>query len=150
MRERGAAWVLLQAALLLLLVLAPADSAPGAYSGGARLAGWIAGVIGALLFLSSVLNLGRSFTPFPRPVDNGELVTHGVYRLVRHPMYLAALLVCLGFSLATASTARLLVTLALFVFFDMKSRREERWLVERYPAYRQYQQQSRRLIPWVY
>ncbi|UVW29308.1 isoprenylcysteine carboxylmethyltransferase family protein [Massilia sp. H6] len=150
MRERGASWVVVQAALLILLVLAPGGSAPAAYDGGVRLAGWIAGIIGMLLFLSSVLNLGRSFTPFPRPVDDGELVTHGVYRLVRHPMYLAAILVCLGFSLATASGARLLVTLVLFIFFDLKSRREERWLVERYPAYRQYQQQSKRLIPWVY
>lgn len=150
MRGRGVSWVLFQAALLVLLVLAPADSVPAEYGDGVHLAGWIAGVGGALLFLSSLLNLGRSFTPFPRPLDDGALVTHGVYRLVRHPMYLAALLVCLGFSLVTASTARLLLTLILFIFFDLKSRREERWLVERYPGYSQYQQHSRRLIPWVY
>lgn len=150
MGQRGASWVLVQAALLLLLFFAPADSAPWAYEGGARLAGWIAGLVGVLIFLWSAFNLGRSLTPFPRPLADGELVTHGAYRLVRHPMYLAVLLVSLGLSLMTMSTMRLLVTLLLFIFFDLKSRREERWLVEHYPAYRQYQQGTRRLIPWLY
>jgi len=35
-------------------------------------------------------------------------------------------------------------------FFDLKSRREERWLEERYPGYAAYRARTRRLIPGLY
>jgi protein-S-isoprenylcysteine O-methyltransferase Ste14 len=38
----------------------------------------------------------------------------------------------------------------LFIFFDLKSRREERWLMEAYPGYAKYRQRVRKLIPFVY
>jgi protein-S-isoprenylcysteine O-methyltransferase Ste14 len=37
----------------------------------------------------------------------------------------------------------------LFGFFELKSRREEVWLVERYPGYVAYRERTRRLIPWI-
>jgi len=39
---------------------------------------------------------------------------------------------------------------ALFIFFDLKSRREERWLREAYPEYGDYQKRVKKLVPWVY
>ncbi len=39
---------------------------------------------------------------------------------------------------------------ALFVLLDVKSRREERWLVEKFPEYPAYQRRVRKLIPFVY
>jgi protein-S-isoprenylcysteine O-methyltransferase Ste14 len=39
---------------------------------------------------------------------------------------------------------------ALFVLFDVKSRREERWLVQKFPEYRDYQRRVRKLVPFVY
>ena len=38
----------------------------------------------------------------------------------------------------------------LFVFLDFKSRREEQWLAEKFPAYGDYQRRVRKLIPFVY
>jgi protein-S-isoprenylcysteine O-methyltransferase Ste14 len=38
----------------------------------------------------------------------------------------------------------------LAIFFDIKSRREEQWLLEKYPEYAAYQQKTRRLIPFIY
>ena len=38
----------------------------------------------------------------------------------------------------------------LLLFFDLKSRREEQWLRERYPGYDSYQRRVRKLIPWLY
>ena len=38
----------------------------------------------------------------------------------------------------------------LFVLLDVKSRREERWLADRFPAYADYRRRTRRLIPWLY
>ncbi|RPI93163.1 MAG: isoprenylcysteine carboxylmethyltransferase family protein, partial [Chloroflexi bacterium] len=38
----------------------------------------------------------------------------------------------------------------LFVFFDIKTRREERWLARKFPEYAGYQQRVRKLIPFIY
>jgi protein-S-isoprenylcysteine O-methyltransferase Ste14 len=38
----------------------------------------------------------------------------------------------------------------LFLFLDLKSRREERWLCAKFPDYPAYQRRVRRLIPFVY
>jgi protein-S-isoprenylcysteine O-methyltransferase Ste14 len=112
---------------------------PGAF----RFVGWVFAVVGILLLAWSALNLGHSFTPFPRPVPQGRLVTTGAYRFVRHPIYFSVLLGCLGLALATQSQLRLIVTLALIVFFDLKASREEIWLLEQYPDYASYKRRSK-------
>jgi len=38
----------------------------------------------------------------------------------------------------------------LLVFFHLKSRREERWLVERYPEYADYQKRVKKIIPFIW
>ncbi|MDB5761464.1 MAG: isoprenylcysteine carboxylmethyltransferase family protein, partial [Herminiimonas sp.] len=91
-----------------------------------------------------------SLTPFPRPLPGGELVTTGAYRLVRHPIYSAIIIGTLGFSLASENLLRLVLTGILFVFFDMKARREEQWLQVQYPAYAIYKSRVKKMIPWIY
>jgi len=51
-----------------------------------------------LLFGASVLTLGDSFAVFP---ERRNIVTGGVYRWIRHPMYASYLLLDLRFWLAT-------------------------------------------------
>jgi protein-S-isoprenylcysteine O-methyltransferase Ste14 len=38
----------------------------------------------------------------------------------------------------------------LFLLFDAKARLEERWLVEKFPSYADYQRRVRKLVPFVY
>ncbi len=40
--------------------------------------------------------------------------------------------------------------IVLLLFLDVKSRREERWLSAKYPAYAVYQKRVHKLIPFVY
>lgn len=150
MGARGELWVVIQAALLILLVFVPHVGPVWPATELFRIGGGIVFVIGLATLGVSALHLGRSLTPLPRPVDDGVLVTRGAYRYVRHPIYLGVLLAALGYALATTSPLRLLLTAVLFVFFDMKARREERWLQERYPDYEAYRRRVRKLIPWIY
>lgn len=150
MGQRGEIWVVVQAILLMLLVIVPSDEFHGTYTKVLIWVGWFFIVLGSLLLAWSALSLGRSLTPLPKPVPNGELITNGPYRLVRHPIYLGALLACLGFALATQSLVRLGITFVFFIFFDLKARHEERWLVERYPEYAYYKDRVKKLIPWAY
>jgi protein-S-isoprenylcysteine O-methyltransferase Ste14 len=43
----------------------------------------------------------------------------------------------------------LAVAVVLLGFFELKSRREETWLEERFPDYPAYRARTRRLIPWI-
>ena len=74
----------------------------------------------------------------------------GPYRIVRHPMYSGAILVAFGWALFIHSWLAMGITLVLFVFFDLKSRREEGWLKEKFPGYPAYQQRVRKLLPFIY
>ena len=66
---------------------------------------------------------------------------------MRHPVYGGVLLLALGWSLAEAPLA-LVPTALLALVFDLKSRREEVWLRERYPEYAAYAERTRsRFIP---
>ena len=48
--------------------------------------------IGFLIILSAILELNTSLSPFPKPKNKASLVTTGVYRYIRHPIYTGILL----------------------------------------------------------
>lgn len=150
MGKRGESWVAIQAVLLLAIIFAPAAGPAWRYPELFRLLGWTGIVIGVATLAWSARNLGRSLTPFPRPVDDGQLVTSGAYRFVRHPIYFGVLVAALGFSVVTMNPVRLALTAVLLVFFDQKARREEQWLMEKYAGYVDYRKKVRKLIPWIY
>lgn len=142
-RGRGEGWVAAQLVLFAAIGLAPwllPDLAP--WPAGLRLPAALAG--GALLLAGAAvgglgaLQLGSNLTIFPRPKQDGALVESGVYGLVRHPIYTGVLLGALGYALQRGSTAALLLSLGLWLFFEQKARHEENWLREQFPAYQGY------------
>jgi protein-S-isoprenylcysteine O-methyltransferase Ste14 len=149
---RGEGWVALQ--LLLGAAIAGCGLVgvywPGSVESFLGVLGLLIAVAGALLVVLGVLSLGRSFTPLPRPRARTRLRQGGIFRLVRHPVYGGAILIGLGWSLADAPLG-LVPTLLLAVLFDLKARREEAWLIERFPEYAAYQTRTRRrFVPWLY
>ena len=149
---RGEAYVAAQVVLMGLAAVAPAFD-PWRLGGPAlayQLAGWILGLTGALLAFAGFVSLGRNLTPLPKPREGGELVESGAYRLVRHPIYAGLALVGFGWALAWRSPLAFALAFALFAFFDIKSRREERWLLEAYPGYDGYRRRVKKLLPFIY
>jgi protein-S-isoprenylcysteine O-methyltransferase Ste14 len=100
--------------------------------------------------LIAAINLGKNLTPLPCPKDNAQLVQSGLYRYVRHPIYFGVLLAALAWLLIFPSAYILIYAIALFVLFDLKARREEIWLVERFPTYTDYQIKVKKLLPGIY
>lgn len=144
---RGEGWVVAQ--LVTMAAILVAGALGGTRPPALRVAGGVLALVGVVLFVASARALGRSLTPLPRPRKHGQLVERGPYRLARHPIYGALLLVFAGFGLATSLWALLLagVLLALFV---SKSRLEERWLEERFAGYADYRRRTpRRFLPWL-
>ena len=149
---RGEGWVVVQFPLYGLAVLAPhlGPAWPRVLDRSGRLASLPLLAAGVYLFGRGLLDLGASFTPLPKPKDDARLVREGAYRVVRHPIYAGATLAALGWALLTANTTRLALAGVVLLFFDAKARREEAWLVEKYPAYAAYRREVRKLLPGLY
>ena len=150
---RGEGWVVVQA-VLLVAVLVAGQSAGNAWAGVAASLAWVVGAgllaVAAFMVGRGFVDLGRNLTPLPRPRDGAQLVQTGIYGLVRHPLYGGLILGCLGYALLTASVVALLLACLVAVFFSLKSRREEAWLLEHFDGYAAYMTRTRRFIPWVY
>jgi protein-S-isoprenylcysteine O-methyltransferase Ste14 len=152
---RGEWYVIAQVGLFALVGLGP-RALPGLPQWGAPwsvvslIAGLALGMVGGLLALAGLINLGNNLTALPHPKDDAVLVRSGAYALVRHPIYSGLVLAAFALALVTSSPAAIVYATILLVFFDVKSRREERWLVERYGDYAAYQKRVRKLIPFVY
>jgi protein-S-isoprenylcysteine O-methyltransferase Ste14 len=98
--------------------------------------------LGIVQFLAGILALGRSLTPFPKPREEASLNEGGAYGFVRHPMYGGVILAIAGWSLARTPLG-LAMTAVAVLFLELKSRREEAWLVARYAGYEAYRQRVR-------
>ena len=105
---------------------------------------------GGLMFVTSALRLGANFTAVPYPKDRAILIETGPFQFVRHPMYSGVIFMALGWTLWVHSWLTLGYTMVLFMFFDIKSRREEQWLKAKFSNYITYQKRVRKLIPFIY
>ena len=113
-------------------------------------------VVGAVIFISSLWVLWRShadladnFTPSLFIRSNHRLVTNGIYRKIRHPMYLSFYMWAIGQALLIQNW--IAGPLGLFAFgliYLFRIEREERQLLEKFGAeYKNYMKSTRRLFP---
>ncbi|HET6304308.1 MAG TPA: isoprenylcysteine carboxylmethyltransferase family protein [Myxococcota bacterium] len=114
-----------------------------------------AALVGAVLLLGGWILVLWTFASWPSIfvghalLHDHRLVTHGAYELVRHPVYLGALLIWIGLAVAFASGW----TLAIAVLYVLPAyllymRDEEAMLEEAFgEAYRRYRAKVPMLLP---
>jgi protein-S-isoprenylcysteine O-methyltransferase Ste14 len=150
---RGAWYVVVQGALIGLILFGPQGSylvTSEPLAGILQSCGIAVGLLACLIMAIAVINLGRNLTPLPCPKDDAVLIQAGLYRFVRHPIYFGVLLAAFAWTLIFPGVYILMYSLGLFLLFDIKARREEVWLVERFPEYQEYQLRVKKLIPGIY
>lgn len=120
---------------------------------------WLARGLGPLLLELGGVALGLwaiatmrlgNFNIMPEVKPTGHFVHSGPYRLIRHPMYLALLLVTLGLVMTEFSIWRFVFWVVLLVDLLVKIEYEERLLAVRFAEYAAYAAATKRLLPWVY
>jgi protein-S-isoprenylcysteine O-methyltransferase Ste14 len=150
---RGEGWLALQL-LLMAAIVGSAVLLPPQLEATARMAaavvgmGLLAGGLG--LVVLAARHLGRGATPLPHPSANAQLARDGVYRHVRHPIYSGVVASAAGWALLNGSLIALSLVLLLALLLDLKSRREEAWLIERFPDYAEYRRRTNRFVPGLY
>ena len=105
---------------------------------------------GVFLYRIAGRTLGAALSPVIEPREDAALVTHGLYRHVRHPIYLAEAMIALGAPLALGCRWLLLVTLAALATVALRIMREEHALARTFPDYARYAATTKRLLPFVY
>ena len=104
-----------------------------------------------ILGLWALITLGPSrVRVLPEPSQNACLATSGPYRVVRHPMYTAAIVLTVALVLDKPSWDRLGAAVILLVDLILKLRYEEYLLSRRFPEYADYRRRTWRLFPPIY
>ena len=79
--------------------------------------------------------------------EKPQVINKGVFRLVRHPMYLSAILLYLAFLIFKISLASLLVWIVTFLFYHFIARYEEKLLVEQFGS--DYEKYMKSVPMWI-
>jgi len=116
-------------------------------------------VIGMILLFGGTVfrvwciqTLGKHFTVAVETKSEQQLIKEGPYRLIRHPSYLGAYLAIVGSAvLLHAYFSILFAAVVMFLTYAYRIYVEESALVEHFgDAYREYRQETKKLIPFVY
>ena len=95
-------------------------------------------IIAFIIMLVSIKDLGRNLSPFPRPIKKSNLVTTGIYRFTRHPMYYSLIFISLGVFITKLSIYYLFLLISLGLIIKFKIALEEQYLKNKFKNYLLY------------
>lgn len=122
-----------------------------AEAGGLRWLGLALYVAGNALAFAAVRTLGKQYSGYVTLQEDHQLVQTGLYGVIRHPIYLRALLVMIGLPLVFRSWLFLVMLPLGAVFVAARIRAEEKLLGEQFGAeFEAYRKRTWRLLPYVY
>ena len=100
--------------------------------------GFLLIIISSIVMLIAIKDLGSNLSPFPKPIVNGNLITSGIYRFIRHPMYYSLILISLGVFIINLSFYYLCLTISLTLVIKFKIILEEQYLNNKFKNYLSY------------
>ena len=153
--RRGEWYVVVQSLLILLVAVGPRTCLgwpawPFPNWWLVPIAGASLILTGTVFFVGAAVRMGPSLTALPYPTEQATLIETGLFRFVRHPIYCSVILGSFGWALLTRGWLTILYAAVLAAFLDIKARREERWLEEKFSGYAAYRARVRKLVPFVY
>jgi len=100
--------------------------------------GFLIIIIAFIILLVAIKDLGRNLSPFPRPINNSNLVTNGIYRFTRHPMYYSLIFISFGVFITKLSIYYLFLSISLCLVIKFKIVLEEQYLNNKFKNYLLY------------
>ena len=98
-------------------------------------------IIAFIIMLVSIKDLGINLSPFPRPINNSNLVNTGIYRFTRHPMYYSLIFISIGVFIIKLSIYYLFLTISLVLIIKFKIALEEQYLKIKFKNYLFYKKE---------
>lgn len=106
--------------------------------------GLVAGII--TLYFNRLSN----FNIHPEIKHNADLITHGPYKYIRHPMYTSLFIVMLGIAIYNFHYLNFIGLAILVPVLIAKSHIEETLLKNSFPEYLHYMARTKKFIPFVF
>ena len=100
--------------------------------------GFLIIIIAFIILLFAIKDLGRNLSPFPRPIKNSNLVTKGIYRFTRHPMYYSLIFISFGVFITKLSIYYLFLSTSFGFIIKFKIALEEQYLNNKFKNYLLY------------
>jgi protein-S-isoprenylcysteine O-methyltransferase Ste14 len=115
-------------------------------------AGWIGvllTVLAVIVFWRAHTDLSVNWSPSLEIRDNHELITRGIYGIIRHPMYASQWLLAIGQPLLLQNWLAGWLNLIVFIFFYLlRVRAEEKMMLDTFgKQYREYLQKTGAVFP---
>lgn len=111
--------------------------------------GVLMAILGFVIMAIALFELKTNLTVFPTPKTNSELITFGMYKFSRHPIYSGILLFVYGYAIFSFSLYKLLISSLLFVLLYFKTNYEESQLERKFPDYSNYKMKVGRFFPKI-
>ena len=102
------------------------------------LVGFLIIIISFIILIVAIKDLGRNLSPFPKPINNSNLVTTGIYRFTRHPMYYSLIFISFGVFIIKLSIYYLFLSISLGLIIKFKIALEEQYLNNKFKNYLLY------------
>lgn len=108
--------------------------------------------MGVVMVLISRYSLGKQATGTLVIRDDHELITSGIYKYVRHPIYGSGMFGIIGFVLVTQSIIISILTIIIYfkIFHDRVEYEEQLLLEEFGTEYEKYMKNSKKFIPLIW
>ena len=108
-------------------------------------------IIGLIIMIVGQVTLFRNYSGTVVIREDHQLITYGVYRFTRNPIYLGGIMVVTGLPVYVASLYGFLTSLVLIPIILNRIRLEEKLLTEEFQdAYQKYKETTKKLIPFIY
>ena len=104
-------------------------------------------IFGGVILVVAVVHLNDSIKITPEPKVNAKLVTKGIYKYLRHPIYTGLILFGLGQVLGKANIPVYIAFIILFIDLNIKYRYEDKLLAQALPEAISYQKKTGALFP---
>lgn len=131
-----------------ILFLTPAEAAYS-LTGEVEVALAVVSLLGVAVLMVSFVNLGKSLTANPVPLENATLRTSGLYSVVRHPIYLGLIMLAVSAATQKGGWIHMASAISLIFLLSFKARFEETMLLAKFSGYAAYAAKVGRMIPFL-
>lgn len=103
--------------------------------------------IAITLFVSAKMTIGEQYSPCFDSYVPTDVIREGLYKYIRHPIYMSNILLLTGMMIATGSVWIILNVVLLMAYYLNSALKEEEVLKEKFPIYREYMKTTGMIIP---
>ena len=98
-------------------------------------------ILDLIFIIFSVKELGKSLSPMPRPKENSKLITSGIYRIIRHPMYYSLIIISFSLFIKSFTIYNFILSILLTFIISKKIKIEEDYLIRKFYNYTLYKKE---------